>query len=289
MSKKNMVVVIAIVTFILLMVLAIQGRAKFPVFNRVFVGTITTVNTSVLSIAGGVNSVQDFIQAAIFMKKENAQLKDELASLQYSNIKMADIWAENERLRSLLAYKNSHTNYEMSTFKVVGRNMGEFKDSILINGGANQSLLSGMAVVNASGIIGVVDVVYSDVSKVRLLTSPLCKVGGIVLRANSRVVGVVNGVAGTDADLVMNNMSREADVIEGDVIVTSGLGGRTPSGLLVGNVVKLDIDGGGLLKAAVIKPVVDFNRLEEVMVITNYTNYTGLVDDTKKQRGGTVK
>lgn len=72
---------------------------------------------------------------------------------------------------------------------------GDIKDTVLINLGSNAGLRENMAVVNASGLVGIIDETYPDASRVLLITSPRCKAGGIVLRANSRVVGVVNGLA----------------------------------------------------------------------------------------------
>ncbi len=227
------------------------------------------------------------------MQEENKKLKTEVETLRYANIQMAEIWAENQRLSNLLQYKNDAKNLKLQTAKVIGKNIGDIKDTVLINLGSNAGLRENMAVVNASGLVGIIDETYPDAARVLLITSPRCKAGGIVLRANSRVVGVVNGLAGGDAVLQMSNMARDADIVEGDIVVTSGFGGNHPGGLVIGTVSEVSLNVGGLLKQAKIVPAVDFGRLEEVMVVTDYQNPSNLIkndkDTNKQQSGGPVK
>mgnify|MGYP003506658031 CR=1 FL=1 len=106
------------------------------------------------------------------------------------------------------------------------------------------------------------------------------------LRAQQRL-------AGGDAVLQMSNMARDADIVEGDIVVTSGFGGNHPGGLVIGNVSEVSLNVGGLLKQAKIVPAVDFGRLEEVMVVADYQNPSNLIkndkDTNKQQSGGPVK
>ena len=90
----------------------------------------------------------------------------------------------------------------------------------------------------------------------------------MIQRPQSRAVGVVEGNPAQLASLRMKNLTRDGDVIKGDKIMTSGLGGIYPKGLLIGEVMDVLDDDGGLMKHALIRPAVDFTRLEEVFVIT---------------------
>ncbi|MEG0797808.1 MAG: rod shape-determining protein MreC [Acidaminococcaceae bacterium] len=290
MSKKTVLAVLMAAIIVLLMVLAIQGRARFPFLNRAIVAVVTPLNEAVAGVAQSASSTRGFFAALTTMQTENAQLKKDTEELRYANLRMAEIFAENNRLRVLLAYKNEAKNLELLTVKVVGRDFGDLKESLLINAGSEQGIKEEMPVVTADGLVGIVAAVYPTAARVQLVTSPFCKVGGIVLRSASRAVGVVNGIAGQDADLEMNNMSRDANIVAGDVVVTSGLGGRHPRGLVIGSVSKIELDKGGLLMVAEIIPSVDFSHLEEVMVVKNYHNYAhevqGKETENKKQNGG---
>ena len=293
MSKKSVLAVITVAIAFLLLALAVQGRARLPWLDRVIVAIAAPVNEKLVAVSNNADSVRNFFAALTTMQDENNKLKTEVETLRYANIQMAEIWAENQRLSNLLQYKNDAKNLKLQTAKVIGKNIGDIKDTVLINLGSNAGLRENMAVVNASGLVGIIDETYPDASRVLLITSPRCKAGGIVLRANSRVVGVVNGLAGGDAVLQMSNMARDADIVEGDIIVTSGFGGNHPGGLVIGTVSEVSLNVGGLLKQAKIVPAVDFGRLEEVMVVADYQNPSNLIkndkDTNKQQSGGPVK
>ena len=293
MSKKSVLAVITVAIAFLLLALAVQGRARLPWLDRVIVAIAAPVNEKLVAVSNNADSVRNFFAALTTMQDENKKLKTEVETLSYANIQMAEIWAENQRLSNLLQYKNDAKNLKLQTAKVIGKNIGDIKDTVLINIGSNAGLRENMAVVNASGLVGIIDETYPDASRVLLITSPRCKAGGIVLRANSRVVGVVNGLAGGDAVLQMSNMARDADIVEGDIVVTSGFGGNHPGGLVIGNVSEVSLNVGGLLKQAKIVPAVDFGRLEEVMVVADYQNPSNLIkndkDTNKQQSGGPVK
>ena len=293
MSKKSVLAVMTVAIAFLLLALAVQGRAPLPWLDMLIVAIAAPVNEKLVAVSNNADSVRNFFAALTTMQEENKKLKTEVETLSYANIQMAEIWAENQRLSNLLQYKNDAKNLKLQTAKVIGKNIGDIKDTVLINLGSNAGLRENMAVVNASGLVGIIDETYPDASRVLLITSPRCKAGGIVLRANSRVVGVVNGLAGGDAVLQMSNMARDADIIEGDIVVTSGFGGNHPGGLVIGTVSEVSLNVGGLLKQAKIVPAVDFGRLEEVMVVTDYQNPSNLIkndkDTNKQQSGGPVK
>ena len=156
--------------------------------------------------------------------------------LRQNNVELIAMKAENERLSKLLKFKELHPKYELMPAKVISRDMGDFKDVILIDKGSDEGLRLNMPVVNASGIIGIIDAVYPHMSKVLLITSSRSSLGGLNLRGDSRAAGIVNGVAGPDLSLEMRNLARNADVLPGDTIVSSGYTGYHPEGLVIGTV-----------------------------------------------------
>ena len=102
----------------------------------------------------------------------------------------------------------------------------------------------------------------------------------------------MNGVAGPDQLLEMRNLSRNADILPGDTIVTSGYSGYHPEGLVIGTVEDVQMDAGGLTKTATIAPSVDYGHLEEARVITNYHGFAdflrqeGKDPDAQSGKGG---
>lgn len=265
-----MVGLISTIIFLLLMILAINERARFPILNTAFNEVVGGINNSSSVVANSINNTNDFISAAFFTKAENEKLKKEVSSLRNANIRAADIWAENKRLRKLVNYKERNDNLNLLTAKVIGMNLSDFNDRIIINCGSKSGIEKNMTVINADGLIGIVETVNSNTSMVLTITSPKAKVGAIDLRAESRVFGVATGIAGVGSDILMKNMAEDADVKENDIIMTSGLGDNHPEGIVIGFVEKTKEDAGGLLKSAILRPAVDFSRLEEVMIVRGF-------------------
>lgn len=145
--------------------------------------------------------------------------------------------------------------------------MAAWTSMIIIDRGTQDGVNKDMAVVTEKGLVGTVVEASPNSSKVQLLLDPRSAVGTLVQRPESRVAGIVEGNPSDPMMPRMINIPRNADVVEGDTIVTSGFGGIYPKGLIVGTVSDVQNDSGGLLKIAILDPAVDFQKLEDVAVI----------------------
>lgn len=214
------------------------------------------------------------------LKKENDGLRAEQA-------RYSEILAENIRLRSLLSFKQGYTQYSLTGASVISRDYGGWTHTMVIDRGADSGLKKYMPVIVPTGLVGFVSEVYQNSARVQLLLDPRTSVGGIVQRPTSRVVAMVSGNSGNPGELAFVNLPREADVIKGDTIVTSGYGGVYPKGLVVGTVEKVDVDAIGGTQVANIKPAADFSHMEEVFVIIDPIQKTApesiLVKPPKKE------
>jgi rod shape-determining protein MreC len=274
--------VIAVAVIILLIVgLVRDGRAHFPVVNSIIMTVLSPVNF-VLNIFGkGVKNTDGYFTSRKDLEARDAKLQKENDNLRQENADLIAMKAENDRLTQLLNFKNLHPRLQFTAAKVISRDMGDFKDTILINMGEDDGLQLNMPVINGSGLIGIIDGLYPHMAKVLLVNSPRSRMGGMNLRGDSRVAGIVSGIAGTDASLEMRNMARNADLLPGDTIVTSGYSGYHPAGLIIGTIEEVQMDPGGLTKIATITPAVDFTHLEEVMVINNFRGFADTLKNTK--------
>ncbi|MGM9517548.1 rod shape-determining protein MreC [Acidaminococcus timonensis] len=265
---------------------------RFPAVNTVLSTLTRPISFVVGGIGGGFKGTGNYFASKSALEKENAALKAENEELRQSNVELIGMKAENERLAKLLKFSNLHPQWKMVSSKVISRDLGDFRDVILIDKGKADGLEVNMPVVNASGLIGIVDGVYPHMAKVLLISSTRSRIGGLNLRGDSRAAGIVNGVAGPDQLLEMRNLSRNADILPGDTIVTSGYSGYHPEGLVIGTVEDVQMDAGGLTKTATIAPSVDYGHLEEARVITNYHGFAdflrqeGKDPDAQSGKGG---
>lgn len=190
------------------------------------------------------------------LREQNAELRELLAGAEEYRL-------EAERLEGLLNMKTS-SNVAGVTAHVTGRSVGAWSQSVTIDVGTADGVASGMAVMGASGVVGQVSRAGEHASTVRLLSDP--NSGAAVMIQSSRANGIVRG--SLEGLLYLEDIDEKNKPQVGDVIVTSGLGGSYPSGLLVGTVVSV----GSSSRGAVGSIVVDQNDasavLEEVMVVT---------------------
>jgi rod shape-determining protein MreC len=206
------------------------------------------------------------------LRSQNDALKSRVDTLTIDNLRVKELEGENERLRELLKFKQLNPGYDFRGGQVIARVISagpsNYRRTIGIDLGAQQGIERGMPVVTEAGLVGRIDKVYPDSSTVLLLTDASSAVDAMLQRSTSRVVGVVQGIAGGQP--VMDYITQDADVSVGDLIITSGLGSAFPKGLVVGQVESVRRKDYEMYQQAVVRPTVKFDQLEIVLVITNF-------------------
>lgn len=243
------------------------GRVQFPVSSQVASVVLFPFQGGISLAVSEITDATTFISDVATAYEQNEALKKEVEELRKENLEASEYAAENERLRALLGYKNSKTQFDLIAARVIGRENATWTSMIIINKGSADGIKDLMPVVTDKGLVGHVVEANPISSKVQLILDPRSSVGALVQRPESRVMGIVEGDIGNAQMPRMVNIPMVADVVEGDMIITSGFGGVYPKGIIVGEVKELKNAPGGLLKYAVIDTSVDFQRLEEVAVI----------------------
>jgi rod shape-determining protein MreC len=197
------------------------------------------------------------------VRAENARLREEAQHLRVEALRVTEITEENQRLRRLLALKRAMPLATLSG-EVIAREWGGWVRSLTVNRGRGDRVARLTTVIGPDGLIGRVVDVRPGASIVQVLTDPASTVGAHVVR--TRTTGIVEGEPrGT---LRFKYMARDGSGIQvGDLVVTSGSGGLAPRGIPVGRVVSIDDRGSALFNYARIAPVVDFARIDEVLLI----------------------
>lgn len=197
------------------------------------------------------------------LDQQNRQLRADNQALRQQLNNLVEAGRENLRLQRLLDLKQNHP-LRTVTARVIGRDAGNWWQSLQLDRGRHAGLRENLAVLNADGLIGKTVTVSAGESRILLLTDPNCKVSAIV--QETREPGVVAGL--TDTRLVMTFVHRQAKIPIGAKVISSGLGGVFPKGVLIGTVTKAEINAGtGMYQDLEIQPAVDFRRLEEVLVV----------------------
>ncbi|NTU55630.1 MAG: rod shape-determining protein MreC [Anaerolineales bacterium] len=214
-------------------------------------------------------ALQDFFTAprdVTSLRQQNTELQNEVAELQAQVIQLQQQVGETQVLAALVDFAQARTENTYKGAAVIGRDPSPFLHYVIINVGSNDGILRGMPVVTDQGLVGRVDGVIADAARVQLITDPASSVNVRLQNAEEEgaLVGSVTG------DVILQLIPQDAVVETGDLVLTSGLGGGYPPDLIVGQVVNIRSRDFDLFQQATIQPVVDFNRLQIVLVIVNF-------------------
>jgi rod shape-determining protein MreC len=196
------------------------------------------------------------------IREENRDLKKQIRELVSENRRYREKLATHDRLKRLLQFKEAILPPALAS-QVIGRDPSGWFKSILIDKGKADGVSLNMPVVNASGVVGRIVAVSPNYAKALLIIDQNSSVDCLVQRSRDR--GMLKGLSSERCK--MDYVVKSSDVMLGDVVVTSGLGGVFPKGLPLGSVSRVEEAAGELFKDIEIEPVVDFSKLEEVLVI----------------------
>lgn len=267
LRKRSVVLVAAVFIVFLLTASASVGKFNFPIAERVVAIVLTPFESALAKVSLQIRSSVRFVGDIASVYSDNKTLKAENERLLQQTAQLQEVLAENARLKAVLDYKKTIPQFQVVVASVIARDMAAWSSTVMIDRGSSDGIAKGMPVVTSRGLIGNVIQVFPYSAKVLLVTDANSSVGALVQRPESRVAGIVKGADAPALAPRMVNLARDADVIKGDKIITSGLGGIYPKGLPIGEVTDVVNEEGGLLKYAVVKPAVDFDRLEEVQIL----------------------
>jgi rod shape-determining protein MreC len=247
-----------------IMALALGGY--FSSASNVFTGSLVNVQAW---FSARYMAVQDFFTSPRDMaslRQRNAELEADVAELQSQVIQLQQEVGQTQVLAALVDFIRVRPENTYRAAAVIGRDPSPFLHYVIINRGSNEGILRGMPVVTNQGLIGRVDAVIADAARVQLITDPASSVNVRLQNAETEasLVGSVTG------DLTLELIPQDIDVQRGDLVLTSGLGGGYPPDLIIGQVVNVRSREYDLFQQATVQPVVDFNRLEIVLVIVNF-------------------
>jgi rod shape-determining protein MreC len=247
---------------ILLISAQVNSKSGVPLLELVTFGAFSEVQRAASSVIGGVHNAWTGYVNLRGVRSENVELKHQLGELQVQIQQERAAAQRAHQLEALLGFQQQ-LDTKTTAAGVIGAGASPDFRTATINKGSSDGLKANMAVIAPNGVVGRIVTLAPRASKLQLLVDRNAGAGALVER--SRAQGVV---VGTGEDLLgMKYVSGVADVKTGDTIVTSGIDGIYPKGLVIGKVESVD-KGNGIYKIIRVRPSVDFNRLEDVLVVT---------------------
>ncbi|MBD7910657.1 MULTISPECIES: rod shape-determining protein MreC [Clostridium] len=195
------------------------------------------------------------------LAKENKELKNELQ--EYSNLK-----EENDKFRGILDFKEQHNNYNYIATNIISYSGSGIIDGYIVDKGQNDGIEKNMIVISPDGLVGQVSSVGSNWAIVQGIINENVNVSVKVENTKDNT-GILKGYKDNSNNLLVkvSNLPVDSQVKEGDVIMTSGLGFLYPKDIKVGTVMSVEEDKVKVMKSAVVKPSVDFSKLEELYIV----------------------
>ena len=267
MKKQQFVTVLAVLGLCACMVLAVHQRWRFPLVNAVVNTVLLPVNGVVRQISDGLASFRDSRRLNATLQEENSRLKKELDNLRSAEYRLKLLETENKELQAMAGYKQQRDELMLLPARVIGVSLGDLHEFFYLDKGSTEGVRPDMVVTTSAGVAGVVDQVYRHYSRFMLISASQSRMGVRVLRRESRAVGVLTGQGSNRSLLQAEYFGRDDDVLPGDMLVTSGIGGKFPAGLCIGTVSSVEADVTGLQKLARIEPAADLSHPDRVFVI----------------------
>jgi len=200
------------------------------------------------------------------LREQNAALQNEVSRLQSEILQLQQQLVETDILYALLDFARDNPSNTYIAASVIGKDPSPFLKYIIIDHGSEDGIYRGMPVVTEQGLVGNVDAVTASAARVQLITDQGSVVN--VKLKESKIEAQVQGSVTGDISLRM--VSPGVVITEGDLVLTSGLGGTYPPELLIGQIESINTNENDLFQTASVQPSVDFNNLQAVLVITNF-------------------
>ncbi|MDP4143861.1 MAG: rod shape-determining protein MreC [Bacillota bacterium] len=280
-NKLAVTVIVLSVSFLILIGYSVKREQGSVVENGVGV-TLNSFQGIIYKAVSGAKDSLSFITHFSEVKKENEELKKEISEMNSKVSAYDTLEKENKNLRAALDFKEQRSEFNFIGCDIIGKSGNDVLDQFTINRGKNDGIAIGMAVTTQEGLVGQVTAVYANYSIVQSLANENIEVGALV--QETRDSGIVKGFKDNNKEFLAKiyYLPRTSNIQKGNVILT-GAGTIYPNNIRIGEVIDVQEDSGKVMKVATIKPFVDFNKLEEVLVVVpkNYDGHEVKYDASK--------
>ena len=263
-QRAGYLFVAVIVGHIILISAQVNAKSGVPVLEQVTFGLFAEVQRGASAFVGGVRHTWTSYVTLRGVKDENETLKRQLADTQIELQQQRALADRSRSLERLLELRDRLTLDTAAAEIIAASATPDFR-TVTIDKGTTQGLKADMGVIAPAGVVGRVVTPTARASKVQLLIDRNAAAGVLIERSRAQGVALGSG----DDRLRLEYVAETGDVVVGDVVVTSGIDGIFPKGLVVGRVEA--VDKNGAYRQITVRPAVDFSSLEEVLVILTPT------------------
>jgi len=271
-NKKLIVLMVALLASCALIAgsIAVRNNRNAPPLVQQIGNDVVGLGARVISAPANFvkNGLDDFHELGNTYE-ENRRLKAQIDDLAETKVQVQTLENENKALKKQLKLNGTLTDYEQISASVLLRSPSDWRNILIINRGSSSGIKKDMPVMAGSGLIGRITEVNKTNSKVELLSTSNNAANrfaaNVLTKTGTALNGVITGYDAKSGQLILGQLTTDKDIKKGDTVATSGLGGMTPKGLLIGTVSSVKKDDFGLANTVYIKPA---GSLDDVSVVT---------------------
>ena len=265
-NKLAVTIVVLSVAFLGIIIFSLKNNSN--IISSGVGSVISPLQKIVYNVNDKLKESFDFFINFSKVKKENEELAAKNAELENKLIEYNRMKDENTTLREMFDYSQANQNYNYLGCNIVGYSGGNISNGYIIDKGINDGVKKDMIVITPAGLVGKVTKSDSSYSIVQTILNENIAVASMV-ESTRETTGILQGATDNKNKnlTILSNIPIDSEIKEGDVILTSGLGGMYPQEIRIGEVISVEVDSVGIMKKAIVKPYVDFNKLEGLFVV----------------------
>ena len=266
-KKSGIIGIIVTIIILILIVIFSNGESDSNFFENAATNLVMPIQNGLTYLKNKVSGNSTFFTDINNLKEENEALKEENSELEQSLRELENIKTQNETLKEYLNLTEKYGEYKTIPGYVINKEISNYSKTIVINIGSDDGVEENMTVIADEGLVGHVISVTNSTAKVQTIIDTASSVSCSMSTTKDSIV--CKGTLDEETQLKAMYIPTDANIIQGDSIETSGLGGIYPKGIHVGTVKKVTNTDNITDRYALVEPAVDFDKLATVLVITN--------------------
>lgn len=267
-SPKMLLIFLTVICMLLVSVSVLFKDATRP-FTNIVAAVVIPMQEGINSVGVWVSDRVGSMQSMEELRTENEQLRQQVEDMTRQNESLQSDQSELEELRSLFALSQQYVDYTKIGARVISSGSGNWYENFVINKGSDDGIAVNMNVLAGEGLVGIVTEVGHNFARVQSIISDDSSVSAMsASAADTCVVKGNSESARRDGVIDVTYISKDAAMVDGEELVTSNISSKYLPGLKIGTVSGIEMDSSNLTKSAKLTPVVDFQHVDEVLVIT---------------------
>ena len=266
-KKSGIIGIVITIIVLILIVIFSNGEKNTSLFENAATNLVMPIQNGLTYLKNKLSGNSTFFTDINNLKQENEELKQKNSELEQSLRELENIKTQNETLQEYLNLSEKYGEYTTVPGYVINKDISNYSKTIVINVGSDDGVQVDMTVIGDQGLVGHVISVTNNTAKVQTIIDTASSVSCTLSTTEDSIV--CKGTLEEDATLRGMYIPTDANVVQGDSVETSGLGGIYPKGIHVGTVRSVENAQNITDRYAVIDTAVDFDKLDTVLVITN--------------------